>query len=284
MSYHIIDCRELDAGQLCAAMNSAFSDYCVPLSLTVDKFLYFQKQRGFSAEHSFVSMSGSDIAGFWYSTAPSASYGSRGYAVSVGTDPRHRRKGILKNLFKAVVEKQKSDGANGMQLEVISTNERALRAYELFGYKHQRTVRVCRLPKHSLPVSRRNDLRIDALTVEELPDDENDYFDTLPTPQNSRASLTALRGRMNLIGVSENGRLLGWGAANPDGSVAQIAVHRNFRRNGIGSVLLEGLGQSVDTDHLTFVNVDVSATGVNAFLDRAGAEDLLQQFDMQLTF
>lgn len=281
MPYQILNCREFDAAQLCDAMNSAFSDYTVPLSLTVDKFLYFQKQRLFSSEHSFVSVCGSEIAGFWYSTPPIASYGSRGYAVSVGTDPGHRRKGIVRTLFDAVVEKQKNDGGKGLQLEVISTNDKALKAYETLGFGQQRTVRVCKLPK---PAASKKNLRIETLSVNELPDDESAYFDTFPTPQNSRESLVALQGKMHLIGVSDGGKLLGWGAANNDGSVAQIAVHRNHRRSGIGSALLRRLGQLVESEHLTFVNVDIEATATNTFLDRAGAEDMLQQYEMHLMF
>lgn len=284
MSYQITDCQALEPGQLCAAMNAAFADYSVPLRMTVDKFIHFQKQRGFSARHSFVALAGSEIAGFWFSSVPLSSYGKRGYAVSVGTAPQHRRRGISRQLQQAVTKAQLADGGTGLQLEVISTNEKAISAYEAFGFTRQRTIRVCKLEKAGLPVSVRDGYEIKHISVEDLPDDESTYFDTAPTPQNSRASLLALRGKIHLVGVTKGASLLGWGAVNGDGSVAQIAVHRDHRRSGIGSALLENLGQSVDAEQLTFVNVDVAATGVNAFLDQAGAVDILQQLEMHLFF
>ena len=148
----------------------------------------------------------------------------------------------------------------------------------------RRTVRVCKLEKAGLPASSRDEHKIQSISVEDLPENESPFFDTEPTPQNSRAALLALRDKMHLIGVTDDTTLLGWGAMNGDGSVAQIAVRRDHRRRGIGSAMLEGLGQRVDAEHLTFVNVDVAAKGVNAFLDRAGAEDILQQLEMHLPF
>ncbi|MET1415163.1 GNAT family N-acetyltransferase [Roseibium sp. HPY-6] len=284
MTYQITDCRNLGSEELCAAMNAAFSDYEVPLRMTIEKFRDFQKQRGYSAEHSFVSVKGSEIAGFWLSSAPRPAFAGRSYAISVGTDPHHRRQGIVRRLSETVVEKQKSEGATGLQLEVITTNEKAVNAYRSFGFETQRTLRVCRVPKSGLPIPDPDNLKLQALTLEDLPDNESLYFDTQPTPQNSRAALISLRDKIHLFGVRQNGSLAGWAASYADGSVAQIGVHKDHRRRGIGRALLNRLGTSVTSDHLTFVNVDAAAENTNAFLDKAGAEDHLRQFEMHMRF
>ncbi|WP_299471380.1 GNAT family N-acetyltransferase [uncultured Roseibium sp.] len=284
MTYQITDCRNLGSEELCAAMNTAFSDYDVPLSMTIDKFKDFQKQRGYSAEHSFVSMNGSGIAGFWLSSAPRPAFAGRGYAISVGTDPRHRRQGIVRTLFETVLEKQKSEGASGLQLEVITTNEKAVNAYRSFGFKTQRGLRVCKVPKSGLSNPDPNNLKLETLTLEDLPDDESNYFDAQPTPQNSRAALAALHDKIHLWGVRQDASLIGWAASYEDGSVAQIGVHKEHRRRGVGRALLSALGKSVGSGYLTFVNVDAASKNTNAFLDKAGAEDHVSQFEMHLSF
>ncbi|WP_434052291.1 MAG: GNAT family N-acetyltransferase [Roseibium sp.] len=284
MSYQLINCRALQAPQLCAAMNAAFSDYVVPLSLTADKFTDFQKQRGFSADHSFVAMSGTEIAAFWFSSPPLSAYQNCAYTLSVGTLPAYRRKGLSRQLLDKVIERQKSDAGRGLQLEVITTNEKAVKAYEKSGFETRRTLRVCRISEKrpvSIPRAR---FPLETFSVDQLPDDESAFFDTRPTPQNSRAALRALREQTRVLGLRLDGIVVGWGASYEDGSVAQIAVRRDFRRRGIGRALLDGLSAATRTDQLTFVNVDTAAKGVNAFLDRIGVEDRIHQSEMKLMF
>ncbi|PVB63444.1 GNAT family N-acetyltransferase [Labrenzia sp. 011] len=282
MNYRITDCRALGPGELADAMNEAFSDYVTPLQMSEAKFVDFQRQRGFSGRHSFVALNEGKIAAFWFSGQADPTFGNRAYTLSVGTSPDHRRRGLSRRLLQAVVDAQKAEQASGLQLEVITTNDKAVCAYEDFGFFRQRTLRVCKLTKEHLDAAEPGRWTVEDLQLEALPTDEDAYFETRPTPQNARAALVGLRPDIHLIGVREGGELLGWGAAYKDGAVAQIAVHKAHRRRGIGQALLRELCQRTGADQLLFVNVDEEAAGLNAFLDRFGAEDLLRQYEMCL--
>lgn len=264
-------------------MNAAFSDYVVPLSMTVEAFRDFQKQRGFSDRHSFVALEGEEIAAFWFSGSPSPAYDNRAYTLSVGTCPKHRRKGLSRQLLEAVIEVQRSDAASGLQLEVVSTNAKAIKAYEAFGFVSTRKLRVCKLKTTGLIASNPGGVEFTTLNVDELPEDETGYFDTVPTPQNSRSALIGLAETTQIIGAWHGDDLVGWGAVFRDGAVAQIGVRKDRRRSGVGQAILFQLAERAGTEQLTFVNIDESATGINAFLNQAGAEDILQQFEMHLT-
>jgi len=283
-SYRLTDCRALGAKQLCAALNLAFSDYVTPLHLTEAGFADFQRQRGFSPVHSFVALEGNEIAAFWFSSPPHPEYGRRAYTLSVGTAPAHRRKGLSRLLLKQVVERQQADGAEGLQLEVIATNDKAIAAYETFGFRRERTLGVFKLGRNSLEKSSKSPWSAEPAGLDDLPDDDSAYADTLPTPQNSRAALSGLHPDIHLRAVRQAGELLGWGAAFADGVVAQVAVRRDQRRRGVGSELLRSLGEAAGGTDLRFVNVDASAETANAFLQQLGAEELLQQFEMRLAF
>jgi ribosomal protein S18 acetylase RimI-like enzyme len=280
MTYRITDCRTFEPQALCAAMNAAFSDYVIPLNLSVGQFEEFQLQRGFSAAQSFVALADDGIAAFWFSGMPMAAYGNRAYTLSVGTHPGHRRKGLSRRLLGAVLETQRDLGAAGLQLEVITDNRQAITAYEAFGFRRQRRLGVLKLDALPAPGVETHATR--PIGLGDLPDLEDDYFDTLPSPQNSRAALQALGSAVHLVAVVRDGELSGWGAAYPDGAIAQIGVRKPDRRQGLGSAILHALWQAVGRKELTFVNVDTDATGVYAFLRKAGAREVLQQDEMRL--
>ena len=283
-NYRLTDCRAFGAKQLCAALNLAFSDYVTPLHLTEAGFADFQRQRGFSPLHSFVALQGDEIAAFWFSSAPIPEYGGRAYTLSVGTAPGHRRKGLSRLLLRQVVERQQSDGASGLQLEVITSNGKAVAAYEAFGFRRKRTLGVYRLGTGDLAASGKGSWSAEPVGLDNLPHDDSAYADTRPTPQNSRAALAGLSPDIHLRAVRQAGELLGWGAAFADGAVAQVAVRRDQRRRGIGTALLRSLGKAAGREDLRFVNVDSGAETATAFLRHLGAEELLQQYEMRLGF
>jgi ribosomal protein S18 acetylase RimI-like enzyme len=284
MDFQISDCSGLDPSRLCCATNEAFSDYVVPLSMTETQFRDFQCQRGFSARNSFVAWCGDQIAGFWFSSSPISQYGNRAYTLSVGTLPDYRRLGVSNRLLQAVSEVLRKDAAKGMQLEVVATNQNAISTYEKFRFKAGRTLGVFKVHKDALERSVSPNHQLKPIAVEDLPVDEAAFFDAMPTPQNSRAAIVRLGSKTQLLIARKNGECVGWGAIYEDGVVAQIAVHKNFRRQGIGRAILFELGQLLSVDQLTFVNVDETGNSLNAFLKHAGAEEVLRQHEMHLKF
>ena len=284
MPYQIIDCRSLDVAQLCGAMNEAFADYVIPLTMTEQGFKDFQKQRGFSEKHSFAVVRDGQIVSFWFSSPPDPSYDNRAYTLSVGTHPDHRRNGLSRKLLGAVIKAQDVEIATGLQLEVVSTNTKAVQAYEAFGFRCERNLRVCKLPVGGIRTAVPEGLVFDAVAIADLPDNEGDFFDTSPTPQNSRKAMNALESKTRVIAAIRNGELHGWGAVNDDGVVAQVAVQRAHRSQGIGKGILSHLSAAADAKQLTFVNVDEASFSINGFLNSLGAEDVLQQYEMHLAF
>lgn len=284
MNYEISDCRGVEPDQLCPVMNAAFSDYIVPMALTVDRFRVFQRQRGFSPEHSFIARSGSEIAAFWFSGRADARYGSRAYTLSVGTDPAHRRRQLAQRLLDAVVHKQRRDGAAGLQLEVVTSNERAIAAYETFGFRVERGLLVFKVKPGGPALPGSPNLTLEAASPGDLPEDKRLYFDTEPTPQNSGRAIRALWPDVHVLAARAGGELQGWAAACQDGTLVQIAVRRDCRRRGIGRALIGGICRQVALQELICVNVDEDATSLTAFLKDVGAEEILRQNELHLDF
>ncbi|QDG77204.1 GNAT family N-acetyltransferase [Labrenzia sp. PHM005] len=285
MPIEVTNCSDIAAEDLCAALNLAFSDYLVPLQMDVSAFKDFQVQRGFSAEHSFVARSGNEIAAFWLASTPLKDYGNRCYTLSTGTVPAHRRKGLIKTLFHMVSNACQADGASGLQHEVITTNNGAVAVYKAMGFRRARDLLVYKVPSESLSVSVPDGFEIRALTIGELPVLSDFFEDVQATPQNSRAAVGSQPVTTKLIGAFQrDGTLIGWGAIYQSGAVVQIAVRRDVRRQGVGTAIVIALAKAVDTEVLSFVNVDAEATTLTAFLTALGGEEVLRQYEMRLQF
>ncbi|WP_420414826.1 GNAT family N-acetyltransferase [Roseibium sp.] len=285
MPIEVTNCSDIAAEDLCAALNLAFSDYVVPLQMDVSAFKDFQVQRGFSAEHSFVARSGNEIAAFWLASAPLKDYGNRCYTLSTGTVPAYRRKGLIKTLFHMVSNACQADGASGLQHEVITTNSGAVAVYEAMGFRRARELLVYKVPAELHSVSVADGFEIRPLPVYDLPAHIEVFEDVQATPQNSRAAIGSQPETTKIMGAfQQDGALIGWGAIYQGGAVAQIAVRKDVRKQGVGTALVGGLARAVDTELLSFMNVDAEATTLTAFLTALGGEEVLRQYEMRLQF
>lgn len=285
MQFEVTNCSAIPVEDLCAAINLAFSDYPIPLQMTVSAFEDFQRQRGFSAQHSFVARAGEDIAAFWFASAPLSDYGLRSYTLSTGTVPDYRRKGLIKTLFKSVSESCRSSDALGLQHEVISTNKGAITAYEAMGFQRVRDLLVYKIPAKSFAGFVPAGFELRSLEFSQLPEHTPLFEDVQATPQNSRSAIAAIPAATRILGAYlTEGALVGWCAAFENGSAAQIAVRTDVRRQGIGTALVGKLARALNVDQLTFVNVDAQASSLTAFLPALGGAEVLRQFEMQLNF
>jgi len=62
-----------------------------------------------------------------------------------------------------------------------------------------------------------------------------------------------------------------------------VAVHRNYRRKGIASALLEYLSEYLKpkTEEIKVLNVQSDDIATNDFLLKSGCEELTSQFEME---
>lgn len=81
----------------------------------------------------------------------------------------------------------------------------------------------------------------------------------------------------------EDNTVTGYGLINiNNGGIPQLAVSKKYRGNGIGSYILDALGNYTGAEKITFLNINKKYEGMQAFLVNAGFQNYVEQYEMLL--
>jgi ribosomal protein S18 acetylase RimI-like enzyme len=208
---------------------------------------------------------------------------STAYDSGTGVIPKHRGKGIGKELFKFMFPKLVENGINQYLLEVISSNERAVNLYLKLGLQTSRELAVFRLntaleqPQNKIA----NVIQIRAVKNRDWHLFQT-FWDGYPSWQNSIESIERSIAEKIFFSAYFENKCIGYGIVSPKtGSVLQLAVARDHRRKGIGSLILTALQSKVtEGKPLKMNNIDHSLKGMLAFCRAKGFQWVLNQHEM----
>jgi len=109
----------------------------------------------------------------------------------------------------------------------------------------------------------------------------SDFWDFRPSWQNSFESISRKKEGFICLGAFADDRLIGYGVFEPSsGDVTQIAVDKQFRRKGIGSLLFGKMLELNTCNSIKIVNTDIRCDSITAFLKTKNIEPTGKQFEM----
>lgn len=265
--------------QIHEAFNLAFSDYFVPLQLSLEQLESKMKADKTRLELSVGAFDQGRLVGYMLHGFDTIDGKKKVYNGGTGVIPPNRGNGLTQQMYQYVLPILKQRQIDSVVLEVISQNIQAIKSYERSGFKTTRTLACF---KGDLQVERNlPDLKITTLDSYNWILLER-FWDIQPSWQNSKNTLDVLQGTNVSIGAYLEGRLVGYAVYNPTGKrLQQLAVDPAFRRQGIGTSLMSHLQTEYDKA-LTVINVDTHGTGSIEFLRSMGLTPFLEQFEMEL--
>jgi ribosomal protein S18 acetylase RimI-like enzyme len=138
----------LDSASLTVAFNLAYTDYVVPLSMTEAQLAQHIGNNDVDLEHSPLWLAPDDsVVGL----AALGVRGARGWIGGFGVAPEHRGQGLSHQFTAGVLAVARDLGLRTAQLEVITTNSRAIRAYQQAGFQITRDLRILHRPADAPP-------------------------------------------------------------------------------------------------------------------------------------
>ncbi|WP_208982302.1 GNAT family N-acetyltransferase [Pseudovibrio sp. JE062] len=265
--------------QLHRVMVSAFSDYVIQMEMPLADFERMITTRGFDPELSWVAVEDEQPVGFWF-IGKQAAYPGAIYAVSTGTVPDARGKGIASKLFAKVEEHALKAGYGKIQLEVITSNTTAVKAYEKLGFATERHFQCFSLQKTAFS-QRLTTARPIIASWSELEPLASELWQMPPSWQNSAYAVCALDDEAASYKIEQDGKLAAYITfTRKTGSVMQLAVAPEHRGKGFASALIATAFANVEKEALTFINVDESDETIMQALPKMGAIKTLQQYEM----
>lgn len=264
----------------------AFADYEVPVDFDAERLQRMMVRRGTDLGASVGAFEDDRMVAVMATAIREFEGTLTAYDTFTGVRPAFRGQGIAGRLFDVAREELQGRGVRRFLLEVIQTNEEAVKAYARAGFVTRRhfdcfEVSAAAPPGLAFP---------DGFAVREAARVDRQLWaswrDWSPSWQNSDASVDASIEAVVFLEAVASGDPVGGAIVVPQArDLPQIMVAPDCRRRGVGTALLAGALRLIDPDTtLRVINVEASATADQAFLRQRGARPLPPQFEMVLEF
>ncbi|WP_316751959.1 GNAT family N-acetyltransferase [Pedobacter gandavensis] len=270
--------ENLDLEKLVAVINLSFSDYIVPLQLTLDQLKSKIAAEDIKLQLSIGVFDADQMVAVMLHGLRDTPNGLTVYNGATGVIPDYRGKGLVRKMYDHLLPELKKLKVQQMVLEVITGNHPAIKAYEKMGYTVARTLN-CYSGK--IQVKEPNQIaslkEMDSFKWPEF----IAFWDTLPSWQNDIQSLENSKAHGRIIGAYLDDLLVGYAIFNPTSrKVNQFAVAPAYRGKGVGSQLFSYIYKVVEQQEVYVYNVDDTAVSATVFLEGLGLCKKTTQFEM----
>ena len=268
--------------KLFEAFQQAFADY--EIKLTKAEHLAMLKRRGFNPELSFAAFEEDKIVSFTCNGIGDFYGVPTAYDTGTGTLKEFRGQGLATQVFEYSIPYLKQAGIEEYLLEVLQHNTGAVSVYSKIGFEVTREFYYFRVQTDQI----HNELKTIHLPYTLKPVNINEYSDIIPgfwdfepSWQNSPDSINRSSEAFISLGVFIKDNLIGYGVFEPaTGDITQIAVEKQYRRKGFGSLLLQKMLEANKCDSVKIINTDIGCDSITAFLKSKNIEPTGKQFEM----
>jgi len=262
-----------------AVFNESFSDYSVPLQMTLEQLRTKFIADKVNLDYSVGAFSEGNLVGFVLHGENLIDGDKVLYNGGTGVIPSARGQKLTQKMYQFILPKLKAEGVAYLKLEVISDNTPAIRSYENTGFKIVRKLNCYQGTLNAKAGTFTYD-------THELKDLNWKYLQTFwdfkPTAQNSITTISKTLDQVKSICAFDKETQIGYVIVNPiSRRIQQIAVDKNYRRRGVATGLMARVVEEFGTD-FKVINVDAGSVAANAFFKSVGQELFLVQNDMRM--
>jgi len=277
--------RETDVPQIYSTFTKSFADYQIQASPSQEVVRRLMVRRGVGYDLSVGAFDGDDMVAVMATGYGEWQGSPAAYDIFTGVTPDYRRRGIAGAMIEFVRPTLVERGAECFLLEVLQTNEPAIKVYRRLGMTISREFACFKLERDALVTTRAN--RDVAIVEFDDPDWSawHEFWSWQPSWQNSSASVERSLDGHVCFGALSGKECVGYAIAEPaTHELCQLAVAPRYRRRGIGTQLLAAASNAMDNGSLRIINIDGGSAADLAFYESRGSQDFVRQYEMILRF
>lgn len=262
------------------AFSQAFTDYEVQWNKAQLKTML--KRRGFVPELSFAAFDNNDeIAAFTLNGLGYFNGKLTAYDTGTGTLKDYRGRGLATEIFETSLPHLKKNKIKQYLLEVMQHNPKAISVYKKLGFETTREFNYFMQNSENIDSRIKNSdysvKQMETINSESI----SDFWDFYPSWQNNFEAVRRAPEDFISLGVYTPKKLIGYCIFEPaSGDITQIAVEKQNRRNGIGTLLLNEVMKYNKPDTVKIVNTAISCNSITEFLKAKNIELKGKQFEM----
>ncbi|KAB1230124.1 GNAT family N-acetyltransferase [Chryseobacterium viscerum] len=266
--------------EILSVFNHSFSDYIVPFHLTKEVLISKIAAEKLDMNISVGAFEEGRLVSFILQAEKIENGEKTIYNGGTGVVPESRGKGLVRKMYDFIIPILKERNANILLLEVIEGNQNAIRAYENLGFT---IVRRLLCFNGNINKGKENA----EVFIQELKDFQWEklclFWDIEPSWQGSVFVLEPMPEHYVTQGAYDGERLVGYIIYGPASKkIYQIAVDKNYRNQGIGTMLFNAILQKNNGQPIALNNVDDSSENISKFLsEKIGLNNWLSQFEMK---
>lgn len=272
--------ENISTEKLLEVFNLSFSDYIVPFCLTKEQLEDKIQSDSIKLEFSVGAFEDNQLIAFILHGYDTIDNLKIVYNAGTGVIPKKRGNKLTSKLYEYALTTLHENDIDKVLLEVITTNETAIKTYKNIGFK---IIRELNCFKGSLVITHTNS----DFVIRELKEYDwqklHSFWDLKPSWQNSITAVEKLKNSNISIGMYESERLLGYIIFNPKiKRIHQLSVDKNYRKMGIGQQLLEYISTYFGNE-ISVTNIDSTSKEISKFMTDIGMKIFIKQYEMELT-
>ncbi len=258
----------ISVDELYQAWEKAFSDYI--LQISKDELVKMLHRRGYEATLSFGYFEDGQLVSFILNGIGKWQGIKTAYGTGTGTIKSFRKKGLATKVFQAAVPHLQKAGVQQYLLEVLQDNTAAISIYKQQGFTITREFNYF-IINNTLSVLRKplnNHFQLKKVSLEAV-NKLSHLHDFEPSWQNSNTALLNKPEDFEMLAIYEGGGIVGYGVIEPlRGDIPQLAVHKNYRRLGLGTLIFNELLKLSKTPKIRVINTDINCESITQFLQQ----------------
>jgi ribosomal protein S18 acetylase RimI-like enzyme len=279
--------NEYSESEILEAHNEAFSDYEIPMHISLDSFKYLNLRRGVRYDLSLGAVSEEKLVGFIINAIDTWEGKLTAYDCGTGVIPSFRERGIGNQIFSELVPLLQKEKVEQYLLEVIQSNTAAYNLYKKRNFEISREFNCLSAEVKELNFKIQDSNLGEGYSIQRVNSINwkvfTRYRDYPPSWQNSDLSIQRVPNSFRYLEASFKNKLVGYLVYEPNGGITQIGIDPNHRNQNISTEFIKHILENEENlERMHIINIDKRDSELQRFLSRIGFKSFTTQFEMIL--